>query len=88
MNGETENKDYTPPTRGDMIRRVEKAMNEVIRKVESGRIYDPQNEKVRIQWIKAVGYLANSYRQLKKDQEIEELEERLESLEKITEDST
>jgi len=88
MREETENKDYTPPTRVEMIQQVEKAMNKALKKVESGRIYDPENERVRIQWIKAIGYLSNSYRQLKRDQELEELEKRLDSLEKVQEDST
>ncbi len=57
------------------------AIQEAKRKVESGRVYDAENEKVRIRWIKALGYLANSYRQPIKDKDLEDLTERIEKLE-------
>lgn len=77
---------YSPPSRDEMIQRVETAMNKALEKVESGRIYNPETSRVRIKWIKAVGYLANSYRQLKKDSDMERIEERLEALEKVQEE--
>lgn len=78
---EIEEKEYIPPSRKMVIRDLEMAMEEAKRKIESGRIYDAENEKVRIKWIKALGYLVNSYRQLIKDHDLEELKKRIEDLE-------
>ena len=82
MPEDNENKEYTPPPRSVIIKKLEGAMEEVENKIESGRIYDAENEKVRIQWIKCLGYLANSYRSLVKDHDLEELQERIEQLER------
>jgi len=76
---------YSPPHRAEIIRRIEICLDEALRKVESGRVYDESKERVRIKWIKSVGYLADIYRKLMKDQELEELEGRLELLEKMNE---
>jgi len=77
----TVNKDYTPPSRKQILRHLDMAIQEAKRKIESGRVYDAENEKVRIQWLKALGYLANSYRQLINDKDLDELAERVEKLE-------
>ena len=79
--GSTKNKEYAPPSREIILKDLELALNECKRKIESGRVYDPENEKVRISWIKAFGYLVNAYRQLIKDNDLEELKERIERLE-------
>ncbi|KXB06740.1 hypothetical protein AKJ51_02970 [candidate division MSBL1 archaeon SCGC-AAA382A20] len=79
-----EDKDYTPPSRKQMLRFLDVGIQEALYKIENGRIRKPENEKVRIQWIKALGYLANSYRQLIKDKELEELAERVEKLEEVS----
>lgn len=60
----------------DLIREShDKAMN--------GRVRDAENEKVRQGWFKTVGYLAGQYRQLKKDQDLDEMKEDLELLKEI-----
>lgn len=66
--------------RSDVLDMVETAMQEVHSKVESGRVYDPENEKIRIKWVKALGYLANQHRQIQKDKDLEELAEEIERL--------
>lgn len=57
------------------------AVEEAHRKVESGRVRDAENEKVRQGWIRVLAYAASSFRQLKRDEELEELAERVAMLE-------
>lgn len=67
--------------RDEMLALLEDGIEEAHRKVKSGRVYDAENEKVRIKWIRTLGYVAGQYRQLIKDRDLEEIEERLEELE-------
>ncbi|MFU8870236.1 hypothetical protein [Natronococcus sp.] len=67
--------------RDEMLALLEDGIEEAHRKVKSGRVYDAENEKVRIKWIRTLGYVAGQYRQLIKDRDLEEIEERLEDLE-------
>lgn len=55
------------PDRDEVVARLDEAMEEAHRKAMNGRVYDAEAEKVRQGWLKTVGYLANSYRQLMKD---------------------
>lgn len=70
--------------RAEVLSLLEAGLREAHRKVESGRVRDAENEKVRQGWIKALGYIAGQYRQVEKDRELEELAaevERLQGLE-------
>jgi hypothetical protein len=67
--------------REDVLALVEDGLDEAHAKVTAGRVYDAENEKVRQGWMRTLGYLAGQYRQLKKDQDLEEMNERLERLE-------
>lgn len=69
------------PEREEMLDLLEDGIEEAHRKVENGRVYDAENEKVRIQWIRALGYAVGQYRQLIKDRDLEEMNERLEAIE-------
>lgn len=69
------------PDRGEVLDLIDDALREAHRKVESGRVYDAENEKVRQGWFRTLGYLAGQYRQLKKDEDLEELRERIDRLE-------
>ncbi|MFC6724214.1 hypothetical protein ACFQE1_07470 [Halobium palmae] len=69
------------PDRDVVLGYLEGALEEAHEKVESGRVYDAENEKVRIQWIRGLAYVAGQYRQLKKDKDLEEMEARLERIE-------
>jgi len=51
---------------------LEEDIREAHRKVENGRVRDAENEKVRQGWIRALAYAANSYRQLKRDEDLED----------------
>jgi len=60
---------------------LDTAIEEARRKVESGRVYDAENEKVRIKWIRALAYAVNVRRQVTNDRDLAELTERVEALE-------
>jgi len=60
---------------------LDAAIEEARQKVESGRVYDAENEKVRIKWIRALAYAVNVRRQVTNDRDLAELTERVEALE-------
>jgi hypothetical protein len=64
-----------------MLDTLDVAIEEARRKVENGRVYDADNEKVRIKWIRALAYVVNVRRQVANDRDLEELAERIEDLE-------
>ncbi|MFW6435965.1 MAG: hypothetical protein ACOCY1_06240 [Halovenus sp.] len=70
-----------------MLDTLDAAIKEAKRKVESGRVYDAENEKVRIKWIRALAYAVNVRRQVTTDRDLEELTERVEKLETLQEDA-
>lgn len=49
-------------------------------KALKGRIVKPDNEKVRIQWFKAMTYACSIYNQIKRDVELDELKMELNEL--------
>lgn len=69
------------PDRDEMLELLEDGIEEAHRKVTDGRVYDAENEKVRIKWIRALAYAANVHRQIQNDRDLEELSQRLEQLE-------
>lgn len=68
-------------SREHLLQMLEGAIDETHRKVESGRVYDAENEQVRQGWVRALGYLAGQYRQVLNDRELEEMSERIERIE-------
>lgn len=64
-----------------MLETLDVGIEEARRKVESGRVYDAENEKVRIKWLRALAYLVNVRRQVTNDRTLEELSERVEAIE-------
>lgn len=64
-----------------MLTALDAGIDEARRKVESGRVYDAENEKVRIKWIRGLAYAINVRRQVTVDRDLEELAERVEQLE-------
>lgn len=80
----SENNANAPPRDEDyekMLDALDAAIDEARRKVESGRVYDAENEKVRIKWIRGLAYAINVRRQVTVDRDLEELADRLERLE-------
>lgn len=71
-----------------MIDDLDAAISEAREKVESGRVYDPENERVRQGWIRVLAYATNVRRQVTTDRDLEELSEEVEELkERYEEDS-
>lgn len=70
-----------PADRDDVLYLLEDAIDEAHRKVEEGRVYDAENERVRQKWIRTLAYTANVYRQTLKDRELEEMRDRIDDLE-------
>jgi hypothetical protein len=66
--------------REEVLDLLEDVLEEAHRKAINGWVRDAENEKVRIQWIKAVGYLVGQYRQLVRDKDLEELKEEVAQL--------
>lgn len=64
----------------DMLSSLDAAIEEAQRKVESGRVYDVENEKVRIKWIRALAYSVNVRRQVTNDRDLAELAEEVDEL--------
>lgn len=64
-----------------MLATLDTAIDEAQRKIESGRVYDADNEKVRIKWIRCLAYALNVRRQITTDRDLEELTEKVEALE-------
>jgi len=65
---------------GEMLDTLDAAIAEAQKKVESGRVYDAENEKVRIKWIRALAYTVNIRRQVANDRDLEELADEIEQL--------
>lgn len=64
-----------------MLEVLETSIEEITEKIESGRIRDVQNEKVRIKWHRALGYMVRTKREVCKDKELQELSERVARIE-------
>ena len=65
----------------EMLETLDTAIEEAHRKIDSGRVYDPQNEKVRCKWIKTLAYTVNVRRQVTNDRDLQDLADRIEALE-------
>jgi len=65
----------------EMLEDLDAAISEARRKVESGRVYDAENERVRIKWIRALAYAVDIRRKVQADRDLEELAERVETIE-------
>jgi len=70
-----------PADYDEMLAILDVGIEEARRKIESGRVYDAENEKVRIKWIRALAYAVNVRRQVTADRDLEALTERIEQLE-------
>lgn len=80
------------PTHGTdydwMLDTLDGAIAEAAHKIENGRVYDAENEKVRIKWIRALAYTMDVRRSVANDAERAELAERVEALEADAETDT
>ena len=72
--------------RTDVAEDLRQVMKTAFEKSTDGRIYDAENERIRIRWLKAYVNAAKEYRQLVGDIESREQEERLERLEDLVDE--
>lgn len=63
-----------------MLEQLDKAIGAIVEKVESGRIRDPEHEKVRIKYYRALGYLIRTKRKVLEDKTLEDLEAEIQEL--------
>lgn len=63
-----------------MLSSLDSAIEEAQRKVESGRVYDVDHEKVRCRWIRTLAYTVNVRRQVTNDRDLAELAEEVDEL--------
>jgi hypothetical protein len=61
-------------------------LDEALRKVESGRVYDASNERVRIKWIRIAKDIVAEKRKVVNDRTLEELSERIDEIERRQDD--
>ena len=73
-------------SREDVLGELKEAMDEALRKFTDGRVRDAENEKVRIQWLRAYTHAVGEYRRLVADLEEAEHEDRIERLETLVEE--
>ncbi|WP_049904102.1 hypothetical protein [Halococcus agarilyticus] len=79
--------DYDPEDeREDVLDELKEAMDEALRKFTDGRVRKPENEKVRISWLRAYTHAVGEYRRLVSDLEESEQEERLARLEALVDE--
>jgi len=64
----------------EMLDVLDTLLDEAIRKVENGRVYEPQNERVRIKWIRIAKDIVAEKRKVKSERDLEVLQRELEAL--------
>jgi len=78
--GEDAAEDLDPTNYDAMLDTLDVGIAEARRKVENGRVRSPENEKVRIKWVRALAYAVNVRRQVANDRDLQELAEEIEAL--------
>lgn len=76
----------TDDDREDVADELKGPMDEALRKFTNGRVRNPENEKMRIQWLRAYTHAVGEYRRLVADLEETEHEERIDRLEQLLND--
>jgi hypothetical protein len=66
-----------------MLEKLDVAIENITEKCENGRIRNPEHEKVRIQYYRALGYLIRTRRQILEDRELQEFRDALEASDEI-----
>ena len=64
----------------EMLAELDRAINELVDKIENGRIRDPECDKVRVKQYRALGYLIRTKQQVLEDVTLQELEAEIEEL--------
>ena len=85
---EEDGADLDPTNYDAMLDTLDVAIDEARYKVENGRVRSPENEKVRIKWVRALAYAVNVRRQVANDRDLQELAEEVEALKSEYEERT
>lgn len=80
MSSDTPDPDLNTDELNILIEQLDKALDEIVGKIESGRIRNPEHEKVRIKYYRALGYLARTKQDLVESKTLEELEAEVQEL--------
>ena len=64
----------------EMMQKLDSTIDDLVEKIESGRIRDAEKEKVRIQQYRALGYLIRTKKKVLEDKTLTELAEEIEAL--------
>lgn len=73
--------DLDPVDYDSMLDTLDVAIDEARYKIENGRVRSPENDRVRIKWVRALAYAVNVRRQVANDRDLQELAEKVEALE-------
>jgi hypothetical protein len=77
---EQENDDFKPYDRDKVLSILSNVIRKLDEKLENGRIVNPDNEKIRIQYYKALIYSMDIFNKILKDKQIDNLQDELESI--------
>ena len=64
----------------DLLATLDVLETEALRKVKSGRVYDPANERVRIKWIRIAKDIVAEKRKVAVDRDLDELADEVDRL--------
>lgn len=69
----------------ELLSTLDVAIEEARRKIENGRVYEPENERARQGWIRVLAYSINTRRQVMNDRDLEEMQQEIEELKEALE---
>jgi hypothetical protein len=70
----------TGPDLSELARSLRAVRQELVRKIENGRVRDEEKEKIRIKRARALAYVVSEERKLKKIRDLEDLREDVDAL--------
>lgn len=74
-----------PLQRDDVLAMLHETMQDVRDRIQASDPQTPEAEELLIKWIRAQGQLAGQYRMLKRDTDLDEMEDQLELLQRASE---
>jgi PHD/YefM family antitoxin component YafN of YafNO toxin-antitoxin module len=64
----------------EMLGVLDTLLDEALRKVEEGRVYDAENERIRIKWIRIAKDVVAEKRKVKSERDLEMIQREIEEL--------
>ena len=77
--------DFRKNSRELILSKLEDAIEYIHKKSIKGHIQDKENEKVRIQWFKALSYACSTYNNISRDSDLDDLKKEVEELKTLLE---